>query len=699
MNSNSSNKRQLSFGQSLVKLVDGLNDEQTTNKYSSNFALALDYCLSVLGSEDKRLTQPTSGSSLRNYLDANDIAFREVITPEDLYESEHPTLLVLSKDGSDVYCHHSLVNQKLLYSAENQSLVAGVELSELDEISFEILPSLPDAPVRLLPLLEFMLFGQLRPISKVVFVSFSLVVLYLLLPLFTEPLITYIIPSREVGILSQCALGFVLILCVTSVSTYVQNFLLIRLETVTDIRTQSALWDRLLRLPMDLISNYSVGDLNSRVDSVTRIRQILSSSIIQSTLNALFSLTYLIVMLLIMPGLTILLTISLVIVLCIVSYLIYRDFRLQIPIFEQEAYVNNFSLQMLMSFVPLRANSSAKYALYKWVENVQSIAGLYLKSKFFNDLAISIINLFGSLSTCLIIFYAYYFTSKLPTEVLEVSLVLISAKFITILVSYKALLGSLTNLVTTIGTTFSQVFVQWHRARPLFEASVDTGYSLQAERHSVKEYITLDSVSYTYSGSKNPIFKDVNMKFEIGKYTAITGQSGCGKSTLLRIILGLTPPTSGIVFVDGLPLTNLNIRTVRRDIGVVPQTVSLYGGSLRKNLCSGLDYTDEQVWYALELAEMADRVNSMPMKLETVIMGGGSSLSGGERQRLTIARALISRPRLLIFDEATSALDPNQQTKIIGNVMNSDTSLIAVAHRLSTIKDADVVYELKKYHS
>ena len=125
----------------------------------------------------------------------------------------------------------------------------------------------------------------------------------------------------------------------------------------------------------------------------------------------------------------------------------------------------------------------------------------------------------------------------------------------------------------------------------------------------------------------------------------------------------------------------------------------MYGGSLKKNLCSGLDYTDDEVWHALELSEMADSVHSMPMKLETVIMGGGSSLSGGERQRLTIARALISRPKLLIFDEATSALDPIQQTKIIDNVISSDTSLIAVAHRLSTIKDADVVYELKKFNS
>ena len=138
--------------------------------------------------------------------------------------------------------------------------------------------------------------------------------------------------------------------------------------------------------------------------------------------------------------------------------------------------------------------------------------------------------------------------------------------------------------------------------------------------------------------------------------------SGCGKTTLLRILLGLTPPTNGAVIVDGYPIEELNIRTIRRDIGVVPQNISLYGGNLRKNLCSGLDYSDDQIWHALEMADIADRVHQMPMKLETVVMGGGRSLSGGERQRLTIARALISQPRILIFDEATSALDPTQQS-------------------------------------
>jgi len=694
----SNSSSDMSFSASVLELANGFNIEISSSDYTNPFSIALDYCLRSLGVHSKELTEPIENMSLRNYLDANDIAFREVTTPFNLFTKEHPTLLVLNKDQSDIYCHCRTMEGNRIFSASRNQVISGITTTDLDLVAYEILPAFPDNKVNISELFQFVLFGQTKSLAKVLIVSFTIVVLYLLLPLFTQPLITYIIPSRQISLLVQSAVGFSLILGVSSLAGYIQNILLIRIETVADMRTQSALWERLLRLPLDLLNNYSVGDLNSRVDSVTRIRQILSSTIIQSVLNAVFSLIYLIVMFMLSPLLTSILALGLTVTLCIVVCLLYFDFKLQIPIFEKEAEVNNFSLQMLLCMVPFRANSSDKFALGKWLENVQTISLLYMKSKFYSDTSVLVTSLYNYISIAFIVYFAFYFCSSLPTEILEESLGLITAKFITILVCYKAFLSSLTGLVTTIGTSFSQVFVQWHRARPLFKASVDKGYATTAKRHRIENYILLDSVSFSYPGSPSPVFKDVNMRFDIGKYSAITGESGCGKTTLLRILLGLTPPTNGAVIIDGYPIEELNIRTIRRDIGVVPQNISLYAGNLRKNLCSGLDYSDDQIWHALEMADIADRVHQMPMKLETVVMGGGRSLSGGERQRLTIARALISQPRILIFDEATSALDPTQQSRIIQNVLSSNTSLIAVAHRLSTIRNADVVFELHKYN-
>lgn len=661
------------------------------------YARALEYALHFLGVSPKELTEHKPGQSLRNYLDSNDIPFREIATPADLTSSEHPSLLVASLDASNVYFHNLSSHRDSIYSSLNDEWQKDLDTSTVSQTAYEIYATLPDVAVGLSRLSSFVLYGLSRSVVLAIVVSIITVSLYLLIPLFTEPLITQIIPNRSVGILTQSTIGFALMLGVTSVTSYLQDFILIRIETVSDIRTQTALWDRLIRLPITFLSQYSVGDLNSRVDAVTRIRQLLSSTVIQSALNAIFSLAYIGIIFFISPVLSILLVLALLSLLLILSFLIYLDFKLQLPIYEQEASVMNFSLQMLSSFVSIRANLSQKRVLVKWLESIQAISRLYMRSKFYDDTAIALSSFFSYLSISFISLFVFIYSSFAPTFYLERDLTSLAAKFLTVLVTFKALLTSLTGLVSTTGTTFAQVYVQWKRSKPIFDEQVESGYSTSAEHRSLHKYLSLVDISYTYRGQNAPIFTNVNMQFDVGRYTAITGPSGCGKSTLLKILIGLIQPTKGQVLVDGIPLTELNIRTLRRDIGIVPQNLTLFSGSLKSNLCSGLDYSDDQIWNSLELADIADKVHALPMKLETVVMGGSGSFSGGETQRLLIARALISEPKLLIFDEATSALDPLQQETIIKNVLNTNTSLIAVAHRLSTIRSADVVHELRPY--
>jgi len=184
---------------------------------------------------------------------------------------------------------------------------------------------------------------------------------------------------------------------------------------------------------------------------------------------------------------------------------------------------------------------------------------------------------------------------------------------------------------------------------------------------------------------------DLTLRIAPGETIAFVGESGAGKSTLVNLALGLRPPTSGRVLLDGHDLRELDLRTYRRQIGVVPQATVLFNGSLRENVSYGLEkVSDGRIWDILAEANLSEFARSLPQQLDTSLGESGAQLSGGQRQRLAIARALIRDPRIILLDEATSALDTESERLVqeaIVRLAQGRTTLI-VAHRFSTIRQA-----------
>ena len=160
-------------------------------------------------------------------------------------------------------------------------------------------------------------------------------------------------------------------------------------------------------------------------------------------------------------------------------------------------------------------------------------------------------------------------------------------------------------------------------------------------------------------------------------------------------MLGFLNPDSGHIFIDNYPLKRLAIRTYRKQIGVVLQNSQLNPGTIYDCVASGLPYSEDEVWSALEAAQIADEVNNMQMKLDTVISQGATNISGGQRQRLAIARAFISNPSILLMDEATSALDNKSQENISDYINRLGITRVTIAHRLSTIREADQIIKIE----
>jgi ATP-binding cassette, subfamily B, bacterial len=211
--------------------------------------------------------------------------------------------------------------------------------------------------------------------------------------------------------------------------------------------------------------------------------------------------------------------------------------------------------------------------------------------------------------------------------------------------------------------------------------------------------ITFENVSYSYTQGREVALRDISLTISAGETVAFVGESGAGKSTLINLAIGFRHPTAGRVTLDGQDLRDMDLRTYRQQIGVVPQSTILFAGTLRDNVTYGLPaIPDEKLWDILAQANLATFVRALPEGLDTPLGEAGARLSGGQRQRLAIARALVRDPRLILLDEATSALDTESERLVqeaLVRLCTGRTTLI-VAHRFSTIRHAHRVVVLKK---
>ena len=208
--------------------------------------------------------------------------------------------------------------------------------------------------------------------------------------------------------------------------------------------------------------------------------------------------------------------------------------------------------------------------------------------------------------------------------------------------------------------------------------------------------VLFDRISFRYDPDGPLILDDVTIRARPGEFVAIAGESGAGKSTLFRLALGIDRPTAGAVYYDGRDLRHLNLKQVRRKIGAVPQSVRLHPQDLWDNIVTHHEGPGvEEVWQAARAAGIESEVKAMPMGMMTMVGAIGGVLSGGESQRVTIARALLGSPRIMLLDEATNWLDNESQAEVMQNLGLLTSTRIVIAHRLSTLEQADRIYVLQ----
>ena len=245
-----------------------------------------------------------------------------------------------------------------------------------------------------------------------------------------------------------------------------------------------------------------------------------------------------------------------------------------------------------------------------------------------------------------------------------------------------------------IALTVAQIKPILNMVKPFFDAVPEVSDGKQVITR-LSGGIELSNVSFRYSENMPLVVDDMSLKIRPGQYVAIVGKTGCGKSTLMRLLLGFEHPQKGAIYYDGRDLERIDLRSLRRRIGAVMQTGSLFQGDIYSNIVISAPWlSQDEAWEAAELAGIADDIRAMPMGMNTIISEGSGGISGGQRQRLMIARAIAPKPRILMFDEATSALDNITQKKISEALASLKCTRIVIAHRLSTIKQCDRIIVL-----
>ena len=523
--------------------------------------------------------------------------------------------------------------------------------------------------------------GSSNDVTRFLFASLLTGLCTLLPAVVAGVIVDLALPADDYGLLYLATGALVATAVFHALLRVEQGMALMRLEGFVSSRMEAAFWDRLLRLPLGFLQRYPAGDIVMRAT----VFQVLRDNVLGVVAVAVAALVF------VLPAFGLIFgyqgdsappvgafaggSIALIVLLGL------RQTGPQSRAYAMMRTLSGLLLQFIKGIPRFRIASAEDSAYAIWARD-------YLRQK---RAELEVGNIGAHLQAL---------QAALPMLPVAVLMLTVPATdesritiggFIVIYLLFAAFMGAYGQL--------SAVFVQLSTLKPsmdLIRPFLAQTPENVVEGQPVGELggaVALEHVSFRYHADGPAILDDISMEFRPGEFVAIAGESGAGKSTILRLLLGLNQPDSGNVYYDGRDLRHLHLKQLRSQIGVVPQEARLYPQDLWDNIVGDqMDVTDVEVRRAMELADIAEDVDAMPMGTFTFV--GPAVVSGGESQRIRIARAVLRHPRIILLDEATNALGNDSQARVMQNLARLSSTRIVIAHRLSTLREADRIYVL-----
>lgn len=518
--------------------------------------------------------------------------------------------------------------------------------------------------------------------------AYGLIIIMMLLTTLVgmlSPRITHIIFDEVIPSESMRLFWAVIVFSVClSISTMLMGILksLIdgRVSTQMSMSIQSATMARVLSLPAEFFKKYSAGELSTKLQYFNSLCSTLYSSFMVTGLGSIFSLIYITQVFTYAPALVFP---SLCITVATLGFSIFNTFirmKNSRQSMEVSGKKNGLTYALLTGIQKIKLSGSERRAFTRWTkvyaEEVRTTYGIPLAILLSGTIGM-VISLTGTI-------VMYYFAVQSGVSV---------ADYYAFTAAYGMVSGAFSSLVG-IGLQAANIRPTLEQVKPIMEAVPEISEDKKVVTR-VSGGIELNNVSFRYNESMPWVLDNLSLKIKPGQYVAIVGKTGCGKSTLLRLLLGFETAQKGAVYYDGKNIDTLDLKSLRKKIGVVMQNGKLFHGDIFSNITIAAPWlTLGDAWEAAELADIAEDIRAMPMGMHTIIAEGSGGISGGQRQRLMIARAIAPKPKILMFDEATSALDNITQRKVSEALDGLKCTRIVIAHRLSTIRHCDRIIVL-----
>ena len=509
-------------------------------------------------------------------------------------------------------------------------------------------------------------------------------------PLMIQVIIDKVIVQNSADTLHVLGAFLLIIALFEALLSTLRTYLLVDTTNRIDMTLGSEIIDHLLRLPLRYFERRPVGEISTRINELENIRQFLTGTALMVVLDSVFSVLYIVVMFIYSPLLTF---VSLgIIPLFVVATLIFspvirRQLRTKA---ERNAQTQSFLVEVMTGIQTVKAQNIELRSRWQWQERYARYVSAGFNTVLTSTLAGSTSNFLNKLSGLLVLWIGAYL-------VLDQQLTLGQ------LIAFRIIAGYVTSPIlrlTQLWQNFQETALSLERLADI----VDTPQEVEQDRANipmpfVKGAVKYDNVSFRFKQHAPLILNNVSLEFPAGTFIAVVGASGAGKSTLTKILCRLYELESGRILIDGYDVNKVELYSLRRQVGVVPQETLLFEGTVQENIAlTNPDATTEEIIEAAKVAAAHEFIMTLPNGYNTNVGERGSALSGGQRQRIAIARSVLQQPRMLLLDEATSALDYTTEQQVCLNLLSAfnDRTVFFITHRLGSIRNADVIVVMDK---